>query len=163
MKSKIRFNYVDVIIILLVVVVFVAGFMFVKSGVRSTTVLPEVSFTVEQKQVPENYKDMFSVGDKIYDAIKGDTLGYVTSVEASPATNLVTSANDGTHKIAEYEGKEDVYITIKGTPSSMEPGVIIAQQKIRVGEMIYIKKPGCVGRGYIVKMEIDEQEGGSND
>lgn len=159
MDKKIKFNYVDVIIILMVVLVFVAGFKFVKKGVTSSDVLPAVSFTVEIKSVPEEYKTNFEIGDKIRDAVKGDTLGVVTKVESKPSSNLEISSDDGTYKISEYAGREDVYITIKGTPTSYGANVIIAQQEIKVGKMIYIKKPGCVGRGYIVEMETEKEDG----
>ena len=139
MNKKIRFNYVDVIIVLLVVVVFVAGFMFVKKGVTSGETLPEVSFTVEVKRMPEEYKTNFSVGDKIRDALKGDTLGVVTEITSKPATDLKTSADSGKYTIAEYEDREDVYITIKGTPTAYGANIIMAQQEIKVGKSIYIK------------------------
>ncbi len=160
-KKRFKFNYVDIIIILLVVAVFVFAYKFINRSFTTTVNTPDVSFTVEVKGVPEEYKNMYAEGDKIRDAVKGDTLGVVTGIEAVPATDLGIDDINGRWVISEYEGQEDVYITIKGTPSAFGSNVVIAQQEIKVGNLIHIKKPGVVGRGYIVKMEVEEA--GAND
>ncbi len=157
MEKKIKFNFVDVIIILLVVAVFVFGISFVKKGVTTGEQYPKVSFTVEVKCMPEDYDTKFKIGDKIRDAVKGDTLGVVTAITSKPATDLVENSANGEYRIAEYENREDVYITIEGTPTSYGADVVIGQQKIKVGEMVYIKNIGTVGRGYVVEMKTGEQ------
>lgn len=163
MEKKLKFNFVDAIIIILVLAVFVLGVSFVKKGVSSTVKLPEVSFTMEVKEAPEGYKDNFAVGDKIRDAVKGDKFGVVTEIKAVPASNVSENSENGTYVVSEYEGREDVYITIKGTPAAIEPDVMMAQQKVKIGKMVYIKNNKAVGRGFVVAMEIDGQEAEGND
>ena len=75
--KKIKFNYVDVLIMILVVGVFAFGYKFINKSVRTNSTAPQVSFTVEVAQVEKDYKDRFEVGDEIRDAIKGDILGKV--------------------------------------------------------------------------------------
>lgn len=157
-KKKLRFNFVDVIIILLIVAMFFVGYKIINRNFTTTTDAPEVYFTVEVKAMPETYKDMFEEGDVVRDAIKGDTLGEVVSVESKTATDLYMDGENGAFVVSEYDGVEDVYVTIKGTPTSVGANVVIAQQEIKVGNMMYFKKPGCVGKGYIVKMEVKEAE-----
>lgn len=158
-KKKLRFNFVDVIIILLIVAVFFVGYKIINKNFSAAGNAPEVYFTVEVKAMPETYKDMFAEGDVVRDAIKGDTLGEVVNVESKPATDLYMDGENGKFVVSEYEGVEDVYVTIKGTPTSSGANIVIAQQEIKVGNMMYFKKPGCVGKGYIVKMEVKEAEG----
>lgn len=153
--KKIKFNYVDVLIMILVVGVFAFGYKFINKSVRTNSTAPQVSFTVEVAQVEKDYKDRFEVGDEIRDAIKGDILGKVEKIEATAATELTENRVAGTYVVSELENREDVYITIKGTPSSFGADIIMAQQEIKVGNKIYIKKPGCVGRGYIVGVEVE--------
>lgn len=154
-KKKIRFNYVDVIIVVLVVAVFTFAYKFINKSFTTNTDTPEVTFTVEVKGVPEDYAERFAVGDKIRDAVKGDTLGYVTAVESAPATDLGTDDINGKWVISEYKGQEDAYITIKGMPTSYGANIVIGQQEIKVGNLIHIKNAGAVGRGYIVKMNVE--------
>lgn len=156
-KKKFKFNYVDVLILILVVGVFAFGYKFINKSVRTNTSAPQVSFTVEVTQVENDYKDRFEIGDEIRDAIKGDILGKVEKIEAKPATELTENRVSGTYVVSELENREDVYITIKGTPASFGADIIMAQQEIKVGNKIYIKKPGCVGRGYIVDVEVEEE------
>lgn len=157
MEKKIKFNFVDVIIILAVVAMFVFGINFVKKGVTTSQQYPKISFTVEIKCMPEDYDEKFKIGDKICDSVKGDTFGVVTNITSKPATDLVEKSDEGVYSIAEYKNREDVYITIEGTPTQYGADVIIAQQKIKVGEMLYIKNIGTVGRGYVVEMKTEEQ------
>lgn len=155
-KRKIKFNFVDVIILVLIILAFIVGYKFINKSADVSSDMPEVSFTVEVTNVENDYKDNFSIGDEVRDAIKGDMLGVITGIEAKPATVLTENSIDGTYELGKYEGREDVYVTIKGTSTSFGANVIIAQQEIKVGNKMYFKKPGCVGRGYIVKMNIEE-------
>ena len=160
-KKKFKFNYVDVIIIILVAAVFVFGYKFINKSSGNTSDVPDVAFTVEVKNMDFDYKNHFAEGDEIFDAVKGGPLGVVTDVEATAATELITDTASGQYHIGKYSDKETVLITIKGTPTSFGKDIMIGQQKIKIGEMVYIKKAGCVGRGYVVKMEVEEA--GAND
>lgn len=155
-KRKIKFNFVDVIILVLIALAFVVGYKFINKSADVNSNMPQVSFTVEVTNVPKDYKDKFNIGDEVRDAIKGDILGVITDIEAIPATKLTENVIEGKYEIGEYEDRDDVYVTIKGTPSSFGADVIMAQQEIKVGNKMYFKKPGCVGRGYVVKMDIEE-------
>ncbi|MBQ6998906.1 MAG: DUF4330 domain-containing protein [Clostridia bacterium] len=155
MEKKIKFNYVDIIIAVLVVAVFAFAYKFINKSFTTTTDMPDVTFTVEVKGVPDDYAERFAVGDKIRDAVKGGTLGVVTAVESVPATDLGTDDINGRWVISEYEGQEDAYITVKGKPTAYGANIVIGQQEIKVGNLIHIKNAGAVGRGYIVKMNVE--------
>lgn len=155
MEKKIKFNYVDIIIVVLVVAVFVFAYKFINKSFTTTTDTPEVTFTVEVRGVPDDYAERFAVGDKIRDAVKGDTLGVVTAVESALATDLGTDDINGRWVISEYKGQKDAYITVKGKPTSYGANIVIGQQEIKVGNLIHIKNAGAVGRGYIVKMNVE--------
>lgn len=155
-KRKIKFNYVDVIIILAVVAVFAFGYRFItKSSVR-TSGMPDMIFTFEVTNMEKDYKDNFSVGDEVFDAVKGEALGKIVNVETVPATTVLEDRAEGRFVMGEYEDRESVHITIKGTATSYGTDIMIGKQKIKIGEMVYVKKAGCVGRGYIIKMNVGE-------
>lgn len=157
-EKKIKFNYVDVIIILAVVALFVFGYKFVsKSSVR-TAGMPDVIFTFEVTNMDKDYKDNFSIGDEVFDAVKGEALGTVVDIDTVPATTILEDRAEGRFVLGEYEDRESVHITIKGTATSYGTDIMIGKQKIKIGEMIYVKKAGCVGKGYIIKMNVGEAE-----
>ena len=160
-NRKFRFNFVDIIIVLLVVAVFCFGYMFICKNSSTLNDAPKVSFTVEVKKVMPEYKDNFKIGDDVMEAIKGGYLGKITAVKSTPATDLVSDQLNGEYVISNIDDREDVYVTIEGRPSSIGSEIIISGQKVRIGEMAYFKNFICAGRGYIVDMKIEE--GNSND
>lgn len=153
-ENKRRFNYVDVIIILLVLAVGFAGVKFLSKTSLVASEVPQVSFTVEVKNNPPEYKGLIHEGDDIKDAIKGGTFGKVTEIKAQPNKEYMEDKIDGAFVETSHEGREDVYITITGTPTTFGKNIMFASQEIKVGKQVFIKSKEYVGSGFIVDMEI---------
>ena len=154
--NKRKFNYVDVIIILLVVAAGFAGFKFLNKTSLVASDVPQVSFTVEVKNNPPEYKTLVREGDDIKDAIKGGAFGKVTGVKAAPNKEYMEDKIDGAFVETSHEGREDVYITITGTPTTFGKNIMFASQEVKVGKQVFIKSKEYVGSGFIVDMEIHE-------
>ena len=158
MKSnkKFKFGIIDIIIVVLVIAALFVGYKFLNGGAENSGNKKVISYTVELKNQPEDYKNLIKIGDDIKDSIKGGYLGKVSEVEFKDATEVIENKNDGTFSLAKYQDRYDVYITIEGTPTSFGDNIMFASQEIKVGKNIYIKNKNYVGSGYIVKMDIDE-------
>lgn len=69
------------------------------------------SYTVKVEGVRQWTVDGFHVGDKMWDTDHDTYIGTITSVRAEPSMWEFELA-DGTYKVAEREGRYDVYITV---------------------------------------------------
>lgn len=153
-ENKRRFNYVDVIIILLVLAVGFAGVKFLSKTSLIASEVPQVSFTVEVKNNPPEYKNLIHEGDDIKDAIKGGAFGKVTELKAQPNKEYMENKIDGAFVESSHAGREDVYITVTGTPTTFGKNIMFASQEIKVGKQVFIKSKEYVGSGFIVDVEI---------
>ena len=167
-KRKLKFNFIDILIVFVLAVAFVVCFKFIGAkapeGISILDVIGVgeknyVYYTVEIQRVPTDYKYNYTDGDAVYNMDTGILLGNVVSVEAKPATNTVADVINGGFKLSEYEDREDVYITLKFVPKVSEHGITIGGKNIKVGTAIKIQKPGCVGEGYIVDLKTDAEGG----
>ena len=153
-----KFGIVDILIILLVVALCFVGYQIIgsKEG-TSTANISDVGFTVELKKVDKADVDMISVGDDIYDSIKGGYYGKVVSVTSKTATDILANTKDGSFSISEYPNKYDVYVTIHGTPTSLtDANILFASQRVKVGLEMFIKSKNYVGIGYAVEVNVVE-------
>ena len=106
-KSTYRFNFVDVLVILLLIGV-VGGVYYFISGKNSTNSgfgsadKKKVEYVIEVKTLDKEYVDNISVGDKMYETVKHGFIGTVKSVEISPAWTITTNDVTGETGIAYY-------------------------------------------------------------
>lgn len=160
MKKK--FNLFDIIIIVAVVFALASAYvMFDKTSGTSAGSNTQITFTVEVKNNGNNLKDSVKIGDKVYDSIKGGYYGEVVDVQSNPASVIVADTQNGEYKLKEYnhpdDMREDVYITIKGTPTSMtEENIQFANQKVKIGSYAYLESANFVAYGYVVGIDILE-------
>ncbi len=156
---KRKFNIFDVIIIALVIVVAAVGYkMLASTGENAVVSVSEVSFTVEIANCENNLASKISVGDNVYDSVKGGYYGTVQKVETKPSTSVVSNTASGSYEMVEYPNRNNVYVTIKGTPTSMTEGNIqFASQKVKVGTVAYLKSANYVGYGYVIDIDIAEE------
>ena len=154
MKWKFKFGVIDVIIIVFLIAALVAGYMFLNKGSKNELNNVKVNFTVELKTQAEEFKDIIKVGDFIKDSVKGGDLGKVIDVEYKKATNIMENRTEGMFVNAEYEDLYDVYVTIEGTPTSVDGDIMISEQEVKIGKTVYMKHKNYVASGFIVEMDI---------
>ena len=151
-----KFGFVDIIIVLLVVALCIAGYSIIsdKEG-TSTANITDVEFTVELKQLTEEEAALFQNGDDVYDSLKGGYFGKVVDVKKNIAKSVAANTADGTYSIEEYPDRYDVYVTVHGTPTSVTEGnIMFASQKVKVGTRMYNKSKNYVGIGYAVGVKF---------
>ena len=135
MSKKIgKFNVVDIIIILVVIVaVAFVGIRFLKpatnpGGKATSPVI--VEFFVEE--TPDYAASIVKVGDKIFDEVKNVTLGTVDTVVVEPSVFYAVNANGEVVK-TDKEGYNSVRITAKVEGIIGDNGVVIGVTNYGVG------------------------------
>ncbi len=153
-----KINIFDILIIIaLIAAVFVGYKMLAKTGENAAVAVSEVTFTVEIANCEIDLASKIQPGDDIYDSVKGGYYGKVENVETKQATSVVSNTQSGKYELVEYPNRQNVYITIKGTPTSMTDGNIqFASQKVKVGTVAYLKSKNYVGYGHVIDMDISE-------
>ena len=153
-----KINIFDILIIVALLVAALVGYkMLAKTGEDALEALPEVSFTVEIANCENDLANKIQPGDDIYDSVKGGYYGKVQNVETKQSTSVVANMQSGKYELVEYPNRQNVYITIKGTPTSMTDGNIqFASQKVKVGTVAYLKSKNYVGFGHVINMDISE-------
>ncbi len=137
-RKKMKFNILDVVVIL-VITVLVVAYCFRSNIFANTLSVSEPSkmeVSVKVEGVRIYTVDAFSVGDSIYDRETGNLLGEISEVRYEPSYETVkldgTQTEDGTAKavLLESPGRYDVYITFDATGKINDEGSYINGNKL---------------------------------
>lgn len=155
MKKKI--SLIDILIILVIALCLVFVVKYFSTNSKKAYNVPEVSYVVELKSLDEKNLDVFKVGDKIIDGVKGGYLGNVTKVEIKDNVETREDTENGRFIQSSFENRKDVYITISGVPTTYtDDEILFATQEIKIGKQLHMKSKNYVGHGYIISV-IDEK------
>ncbi len=137
-KKKMKFNILDVVVILIIAVLAVA-YCFRNNIFANTLSISEPSemkVSVKVEGVRIYTADAFSVGDNIYDRETGNHLGVISDIKYEPSYESVkldgTQTEDGTAKVVllETPGRYDVYITFDAVGKINDEGSYINGNKL---------------------------------
>ncbi|MBQ1977010.1 MAG: DUF4330 family protein, partial [Clostridia bacterium] len=118
-KRKMKFNIMDVLILLAVAVVAaVLLYVFVLSentpvdslGGAPTT---KITYVVELTGIDDALSDNISVGETLIDAAKKMNIGTIVAVETQPYVYLGKNLTDGTMELTTVDNKSTVYVTVE--------------------------------------------------
>lgn len=151
MKRKI--STIDILIILAVIAAIVFVVKYFSANSKKAYNVPEVSYVVELKSLPDDYLDVFKEGDKITDGVKGGYLGKVSKVEIKNNVETREDTENGKFVQSSFEKRKDVYLTISGVPTTYtDDEMLFATQEIKVGKQLHMKSKNYVGHGYIISV-----------
>ena len=172
-KKKIKFNILDVIVILIVAVLIVAycfrSNIFTNTFAVSNSSSMKVSVKVEGVRLYT--VEAFSEGDSIYDKETGNYLGMITEIKYEPSYETVkldgSQTEDGTAKavLLESPGRYDVYLNFDATGKISEEGSYINGNKlVAPNSTISISTQKVITEGKIISVseEIAVPDGGES-
>ncbi len=151
-KKKIRFNLIDLFIIIVVAaVVFLLLYIFVFSG--NKTQVDEVNYTniqyvIEIQNVDKSLEDAVAVGLPVQDAVEKRSIGTVSGVQAVPYQKLTFNSNTDSETVSEVENKITLKITVEAQAIETDRAFTVGGCVIRVGKEYSIAVPGFYGSGY---------------
>lgn len=153
--KKTRFNMVDAIAVILVLVIALGVFfvldpinLFSANGKETVTLL----YVVEFKGVDNALKSKINSGDAVMLSNTDYALGTVNTVRTQEAQ--VWEAVDGEMVKKTLADKSDIYVTIevKCTYAKGE-GYVVGTQQIAVGTPLALRFNDFFGKGYCVSIE----------
>lgn len=149
-KMKKKITFIDILIILAVIIVFV----LVLSGItrKNTNSTKTISYTVlTTGELPEVAQSMVPEDGVLLDT-KENAYGRVTNVDIFPAESSNINLYSEKYVTGTIDEKKDVKITVEVEATEHDFGYTIGQQHIRVGEKQNITAPSYVATGYIIEV-----------
>jgi len=150
-KNKIRFNLIDLLIILVVAAaVFVLLYVFVFSDNKNQAEEvnnTNIRYVFEIQKVDSRFEDLVEVGQPVQDAIERRNIGKVIGVQAIPYQKLVYDSSKGAEVAADVENMVTLKITVEATAVETDRAFSVDGCIIKVGQQYSLALPGmyCVG------------------
>lgn len=158
-KRKVKFNGMDLFIVILAIIVVAAG-VYLLSGRNSGAAAPEnvkVRATVEVTGKNEGYEDAIKVGDVVMIGEKDKLTAVIESVEVSPAKMTGYNILDGKVLRSEIPEQNDIKVTFTATGTESVNSITIDGIALRVGQNTVAFGKGWSSEGYIIGLETEAE------
>lgn len=165
--KKVKFNVVDIIIILAVIAVAVVGVFYMKglfgggssdssSSAREVTATYQVEFTGKEQRLTELPK----VGDSVNVGVKEKAPAKVIDVQINPARKVTYDVRgDGKAQWTEIPNQYDVLLTLESDAVESKSSISASGVVLRVGEEAVVRGKGYSAEGYILNLNTTEKGG----
>ena len=155
-----KFNWIDAVIILLVVAIGIFGVWFLKgrqAQQMASTSNVKIYVTVEMKEITEDVVKAYKVGEKVTLGTTNVDEGVVTDVEYVPYTEDLEDYQNGKFKIVEFEGLYTANITMAVDGTETDTLIRSANEEYRIGEQLVFHGKGFAGDGYVVGLTTEKE------
>jgi len=155
-ERKLRFNFID--LLLLIVILLAAGilmYVFVWSGRSSKTAdvqYSEIEYVIEIQKIDDEFAGSIKAGQTVEDAVERKQIGTVKWVEAKPSQEINFNYTTGKEEYSEVEGKINLYVTITASAAETDMKFTVNNYDIQVGKMISVLLPDFQGYGYCIEL-----------
>lgn len=159
MSKKIKFNGIDLFIVIVIVVVIAAG-IYVLGGRENSVASTEngelqLAFSVELTAQDKEYTELIKVGDKVLVGEKDKEEAVVTKVEVLPAKTTGYDILNGNVMRSELPNKYDINVYMIGagveTDSALKLG---GTTELRVGQPAVLSSKLWTGYGYVIALDV---------
>ncbi|MBQ3100424.1 MAG: DUF4330 family protein [Clostridia bacterium] len=149
-----RFNYIDVLLLILIIVAVIGLVWFIISPYTeqffATTY--DIEYTVALNGVRVEFKDKVQAGDNIVETVGLDAIGSVTDVVYT-ASKFVGTDSNGHSITSDHPVLYDVMITVRAE-AALQSGVYsVNGYGITAGKNIPFRVPDFIGEGVCVSVE----------
>lgn len=153
-KKRGRFNYIDVLLLILIIVAVIGLMWFLISPYTeqffATTY--DIEYTVALNGVRVEFKDKVQVDDRIVETVGLDGIGSVTDVVYT-ASKFVGTDSNGHSITSNHPVLYDVMITVRAE-ATLQSGVYsVNGYGITAGKSIPFRVPDFIGEGVCVSVE----------
>lgn len=149
-----KINWLDVLIVLLLIIVGIAGYSYLKKDRGEISVNTEkIIYQVRTIESLPNMYDYIEEGTILYDSIKNYQIGTIVAKASEPSKRY--SFNQETKEIVEtsLEDKIDIILTVEANATITDRKISVGDYPIKVGSEAYVKGKGYAASGYIISIE----------
>ena len=151
MKSKIRFNIIDVLLILTIIAAGSLAAYFIMSGrVGQQAAVPQrqIQYTVLLTKVRGEFKGNIKIGDSVTDTVKLMPIGEVTDIKTVQTSIEIEDENAGRIVSAAMPDNYDITVTVTAEAAVSTGFYMIGGYQIQVGTLVSLRVPDFTGVGY---------------
>lgn len=153
-ERKFHFNWVDVIIILLVIAVL-AAVVFLRNRSTGETATTPISYEVEFTRVPEAVAEILREGTAVFEATDSTLLGTVSAVRVEPHTQYWYVDDLGEYRKMQ-ESLFDVFVSVNADAVITDQSASVSGNPVGIGSELSMKAQGMGATGYVVGLSVDE-------
>lgn len=161
-QVKGRFNFIDVLIILMVLaLIAVVVYMTVSDKDSAEKSERAITYTVKLSGINEDYLPLITAGSKVTDSSTGKLIGTISDVRSEKTKYIGSKAvadSQGKYSVAysEYDNLYDVYVTLYVNGSVDSRGIAYAGgNKILVGSKLYFRCGTFAGTSFCTAFGIE--------
>ncbi len=144
-----KFNFIDVVIILLVLAILTVGWLFFnKESTNSNTV--EFSYDILLKEIPFETVNSIQKNSDIFDGVKIINIGAIKDFSYKTSQYYEYSEEKGEYVYTSVPDMYDVTIKVVANGINSELAHFVNDYEIYVGKSVDVKSLGFVGHGVIV-------------
>lgn len=158
--KKVKFNVVDIIIILAVIAVAVVGVLYAKglfggsadssSAVQNVTAIYQVEFTGKE----QGLADLPKAGDRVNVGVKEKAPAKVVDVQVNPARKITYDlSGEGEAQWQEIPNQYDIILTLESDAEESKNAISASGVALRVGEEAVVRGKGYSAEGYILSLD----------
>ncbi len=163
-ERKIRFNFIDVLIILCFVVL-IAGFGFYATGNWQTNADTDttaanhiVRYTLTADNLKPEVADAIAENDVLKDSAKETVKGKIVNIVSNkPYYANIFNANAGEYVLSEHPENRTVVLVVESSYVLNDKTAMIDDTEIKVGKAVHYKTDKYAFKAYITDVEKIEQ------
>jgi len=155
-----KFNWIDAVIILLIIVIGIGGVWFLKGRQAQQTANTnnvKIYVTVEMKEITEEVAKAYKVGERVTLGTTNVDTGVVTDVEYGPYKEDLEDYQNGVFKTVEFEDLYTANITMAVDGTETDTLISSANEEYRIGEQLVFHGKGFAGDGYVVGLTTEKE------
>ena len=157
-KKKVKFNGIDVFIILMVIAVIAAGLYFLKgrssaAGAAGDSKNVNVTTVVELTGREKDFADKVKENDLVMLGEKDKAPMTVTKVEVTPAKTTGYDILSGHVYNSEIPTEYDVKVTLCAPGAESNKSIDVSGIALKVGQETVVSSKAWAGYGYIISLE----------
>ncbi len=162
-RKKLKFNLVDVLIIIGIILA-AAMCVYVLSSLKDTgsgsaadnvKMRYSVEFKKKEKTVVDAFEAAAERGDSCFVSEKEKAAATLKEVIAVPAKKATTNLETGEALFSDIEDKYDVTVVLESEGTETDKDILAdGKAPIKVGDEISVKGKGYAGYGFITSLEL---------
>ncbi|MCR4906526.1 MAG: DUF4330 domain-containing protein [Clostridiales bacterium] len=157
-KRKLRFNGVDVLLILLALAAaFVLFKVFILNDrggdIQAGTDTVKIQYVVQLQNLDARYQESVRRGQSVEDAITRKPIGTVVGVEVHDYEKVVFDYDTGREVVSRTEGKITMLVTIEADVVETDRAFLANGCDIRVGKQFSLMLPEIYGVGFCIRLD----------
>ncbi|MBQ9280050.1 MAG: DUF4330 family protein [Clostridia bacterium] len=149
-----RINWLDIIIILVLLIVAIAGYSYLKrDNVDISPNTEKVVYQIRTNECLANVYDYIEEGSVLRDSIKNYNIGTIVAKDYEKSKRYSVSQDTREIVETELEDKIDIILTVEANATVTDKKISVGEYPLKVGNEAYIKGKGYAAGGYIISIE----------